>query len=64
MDVARHDALLVRRGHRQGARLFPLRNHVTAGGNAANCLHVAANGEWIDADCTTAFPYVCQRVVP
>jgi hypothetical protein len=34
------------------------------GGNAANCLHVAPNGTWTDAACTTKYGSVCKRVLP
>ncbi|MGH7436122.1 MAG: C-type lectin domain-containing protein [Polyangiaceae bacterium] len=35
-----------------------------SGGTAANCLHVAMNGTWTDAACTTKYAYVCKRVLP
>jgi hypothetical protein len=35
-----------------------------SGGTAANCLHVAMNGTWTDAACTTKYPYICKRVLP
>ncbi len=34
------------------------------GGTALDCLHVGPNGSWTDAACTTAYPYVCKRVLP
>jgi hypothetical protein len=34
------------------------------GGTAANCLHVASDGTWTDAACTTKYAYVCKRVLP
>jgi hypothetical protein len=33
-------------------------------GNASNCLHVGANGEWTDAACATSYAYFCQRLLP
>jgi len=35
-----------------------------AGGTTLNCLLVAANGAWLDADCTATSAYVCERVLP
>jgi hypothetical protein len=35
-----------------------------AGGTATNCLRVTSNGQWTDAECTTTFAYVCERLLP
>ncbi len=35
-----------------------------SGGNASNCLHVRADGQWTAASCTTSFAYVCERLLP
>ena len=37
---------------------------LSGNGNATNCLHVGPNGQWTDANCTTAFAYVCERLIP
>lgn len=34
------------------------------GGNASNCLHVGADGQWTAASCATSFAYVCERLLP
>jgi hypothetical protein len=34
------------------------------GGTARDCLRVLSSGEWSDADCASALPYVCERITP